>query len=157
MRNLLAAAIILTSLASVASAKEQPADLRDYTTRASDIFIGKVKADHGDGSVTVQVETVLKGDAAGLLVIRGETGFCLMQGPVSQFMHTGKRYLVFLFENQAVGRLGGILAIDGKMLSIQYMHGFTGTTFDQPTSTQKLPLEQAVSQIKAILEEEERS
>lgn len=140
----------------LASAKEAPAELEDYVKRSRAICVCKVKKDNGDGSVTANVVSSLKGKQEASVVIRGETGFCAVHGPVSRIMKPGQTYLVFLFKNNQVGRLGGILAIEnGRTVVIRYIHGFAATEYDNDRQVQTLPLKKTYSQIRHLLNKED--
>jgi hypothetical protein len=153
MKNLLLSLLLLVAALSPAVAKEKYAQLRDYAVRADAIIVCKVERNNGDGTITAKVVKALKGERVGSIIIRGETGHCVMGGTVSRFMEVGREYLVFLFDkNNTVGRLGGILNIaDGKTLEVLLMEGFQGADLDRNNGIQRLPLEEAVSQIGAIL------
>lgn len=135
-----------------AVAKEAPADLKDYVKRSRVICVCKVTKANPDGTVTVDVVSSLKGKKTGAVVIRGKTGFCVVHGPVSRFMKPGQTYLVFLFTDNTVGRLGGILDVEkGRTVVIRYIHGFADADYDKGRQRQTLSLEKAAAQIKHLL------
>lgn len=134
-----------------AEAKEAFVNLADYVATAEAITICTVEKDNGDGTVTVAPGEVLKGTLGARVIVRGETGHCVIRGPVSRFMKPKHRYLVFLFKNHTVGRLGGILEIADNTLFINYIDGFTGTTSVPEKYRRTLPVAKATAQIKALL------
>jgi hypothetical protein len=159
MNRLLAAAVALALLsltAPPARAKEPFARLDDYARRADAIAICVVDRDNGDGSVTVSVTRVLKGDLKKAAVIRGNTGFGAGEGPVSRFMAARRKYLVFLFQGDTPGRLGGILAVqEDKTLVFSYLSGFAGVRHDKDNFLiQRLPLADGIKQIGALVKED---
>lgn len=134
------------------SAEEAYVSLEEYTRKAIAIAIVEVEKDNSDGSVTVNTTEVFKGSLGAKEVIRGETGFCEVRGSVNRFMIPKNKYLVFLFEDNTVGRLGGILRIEeDKTLLINFINGFTGITLDQKTFSARLPVEEGRRQIKTFL------
>lgn len=153
MKALLLAFGLLVCTTSAALGKEAPVRLRHYVKTAETICICTVTKGNGDGTVTAEVIGSLKGKRKGTVVIRGETGFCVMQGPVSRFMKPGQKHLVFLFKENAVGRLGGILRIDDQdRLIANYIDGFAGTEHDPDKYEHRLPLAEALKQINRILD-----
>ena len=144
--------IDLVAVVSPAFAKEGHVRLDDYAEKAQIICVCTVTKSHDDGSVTAKVERNLKGEPAMLIRIRGETGFCVTRGPVAWFMTSNRRYLVFLFDDNKVGRLGGVVEIDKEgSLLIRHMDGFSDSVYAKEVSAHKLPLENAVGQIQAIV------
>ena len=142
-----------TLLISPISAKESYVSLEDYVTGAEAIAICVVEKDNGDGTVTISITETLKGKLEQTEVIQGETGHCVIHGPVSRFMKPTNQYLVFLFKDNTVGRLGGILEIeDEKTLLATYIDGFTGITYHKETHRRTLPLNEAKQQIQALLQ-----
>jgi hypothetical protein len=150
VNRILVIIVVVFSCWTTASGKEPYVSLTNYVATAEAVCVCTVERDNGDDTVTVRVERVLKGRLGGTEVLRGETGHCVMQGPVNRFMKSGERYLVFVFDDNRVGRLGGILPVqDGKLVA-RFVQGFTGTTFDTKTSANALPLTKAIDQITAI-------
>jgi hypothetical protein len=145
---------VFSLLIAPACAYERSVNLEEYVTKAEAIAVCVVEKDNGDGSVTASVTETLKGNLDNTEVIRGETGFCVMHGPVSRFMKPNNKYLVFLFQDNTVGRLGGVLEIedDKTLLVMYYIEGFTGTTHDKETNRRTLPVEEAKQQIKVLLQ-----
>lgn len=89
-----------------AMAREALADIHRSVGDAEQIFVGQVDEIHEDGWVAFAAERHLKGAEAPRVLVHGETGFCVVHGPVGRFVEPGQRYLVFLFEDGAPGRLG---------------------------------------------------
>lgn len=148
--------LILTFVAatSVIRAKEAPVNLHDYVKKANIIATCVIQRDNGDGTVTATIISVLKGNPEKSLTIRGETGHCVLEGPVSRFMKPDQKYLVFLFKDNTVGRLGGILEIENdETLLVKYIVGFANTVYHRETETVKLALTEAKRQIAALLAE----
>ncbi len=149
--RLLFAAFLFIVVAANGFAKEAPVQLKDYVETAKVICVCSVTKAHDDGTVTIKVERNLKGDPAMSIRIRGETGFCVIRGPASRFMNPNRRYLVFLFKDNNVGRLGGIIEInEAGFLLIRYINGFSDTTYDKDVFAHKLLLNKALAQITAI-------
>lgn len=109
---LLAAGVVLFTAAS-AGAKEAYVNLDQAVGDAEFIVVGTVREATAEQGVRLAVDTWLRGTAtkSGELTVQGETGFCVMRGPVSRFMTVGKRYLVFVLPGGRVGRLGHIQQI----------------------------------------------
>ncbi|MHC4648986.1 MAG: hypothetical protein ACYTBJ_26325 [Planctomycetota bacterium] len=145
--------VVLFCITFSAHSKEAYVDLGAYVSGAEAICICSVEKDNGDGTVTANVMNVLKGALPASIVIRGQTGHCVLAGPVSRFMKAGNKYLVFLFENNTVGRLGGILEIDeDRRIVIQFTAGLAGTELDKDGFRRRLPLDEAVKQIEQLQE-----
>jgi hypothetical protein len=152
MKSIVLLFAVFTLLVAPAWARESHVKLEDYVKRAEAIAICVVETDNGDGTVTANILEVLKGDLGKTAVIQGDTGHCVIRGPVSRFMKPKNTYLVFLFKSNTVGRLGGILEIeDDKTLLITYIDGFAGTTFDKDNRRRTLPVIEAKDQIQALL------
>jgi hypothetical protein len=125
--------------------------LSNYVAQAQSIVIGTVYRHTLDLTVVVAVEQTLKGPPDGQIFLRGETGHCVLDGPVTQFMKPGERFLVFQFKDHAVGRLGGILPAQGTNLMARFIDGFTGGEYDKAAGATVLPLAEAVRQVQAAL------
>ena len=144
---------VFSLLIAPVRAKEAFVNLGDYVTKAEAIALCVVQKDNGNGTVTASITEILNGDLDQTEVIRGETGHCVIRGSVNRFMKPKNNYLVFLFKDNKVGRLGSIAKVEeGKTLLITYIHGFTGTTFDKENHRQTLPVMEAKAQIKALLQ-----
>jgi len=79
-----------------------------------------VKERGSGGSVVVKVDETWKGEKRAGLTVGGETGYCVVQGPADRFLRPGKRYLLFLFEGDTLGRLGGVLEVlPGDRVEVQ--------------------------------------
>lgn len=154
MRKVAIGAAILLSFSTASFGREAYVSLADYARRAEAICVCTVEKDDGDKTVTVRVDQALKGALDKTEVLKGETGHCVMHGPVSHFMKPKARFVVFLFKDNTVGRLGGILSVHEDTLVARFVDGFTGTTFDKNLLAHKLPLKNALEQIKAILNQE---
>jgi len=141
---------ILLCCSTASLGKEPYVSLTNYVVAAEAICLCTVERDNGDDTVTVRAERVLKGELDGTVVLRGKTGHCVMQGPVNRFMTTGERYVVFVFDDSTVGRLGGILPVKDGRLVARFVQGFTGATFDPKVSADTLSLTAAIDQIAAI-------
>jgi len=155
MRKLIVIIAMLFPITTILYGEEAAVSLTDYVTRAEAICVCTVKKDNGDGTVTVRVEKTLKGKLDETVVLKGKTGVCNVNGPVSYFMKPKERYLVFVFKDYIVGRLGGILSIQNETLVTNGIYGFTNTTFDKKQGAHKLSLKKAIDQIRAILDLED--
>ena len=150
--KIIPAVFTLLLFAGDVMAREAQARLSDYARRSAAIIVCTVEKDNGDGTVTVRVNRLLKGALPERVIVSGETGFCVRRGRVSEFVSTGKTYLLFLFEGNRVGRLGGILEIKKQnTLDIRFMTGFEGTEFDRAANAFVLPLAEAERQISKLL------
>lgn len=145
--------IIIILSASILSAKEKYVSLVGYIKSAEKICICTVQEDNGDGTVSVRVDSVIKGIMADEEIIYGKTGHCIERGYVSRFMHPGKQYLVFLFKNNEVGRLGGIQEIVDDNIFPRFIWGFKGGTKDKYKRVISITLEEGLSEIIDALEE----
>jgi hypothetical protein len=116
MKYILLLFAIFSLMVPPVSAKESFVSLEDYVAKAEAIAVCVVEKDNGDGSVTANITEVLKGNLDKSVIIQGETGHCIVRGPVSRFMKAENKYLVFLFKGNIVGRRGGILQIEEALL-----------------------------------------
>ena len=144
-------AVILLASSVFSFGKEAFVSLTNYVTTAEAICVCTVHKDNGDQTVTVEVGQILKGKLEKKEILRGETGHCVVQGPVSQFMKPQERYLVFIFKDNKVGRLGGILPIQDKLLHARLVHGFAGAKLDRKVGAHTIRLEEAIKQIETML------
>lgn len=154
MRNSTIIGALLLLSPTVASAKEANVSLTNYVKTAEAICICRAIKINADGTVSARVETTVKGSPGKTVLLKGETGFCAIRGPVGRFMKPGHRYLVFVFKANVVGRLGGILPIEKKTLIARHIDGFTGTKFVKSRGLWMLPLRKALTQIEVILKKQ---
>ena len=154
MKTTVAFIAILLAVSNLSFGKEAYVSLSKYVNAAQAICVCTVKADNKDETVTIQVDQILKGKLDRTEILNGDTGHCVMQGPVSRFMKPKERYIVFVFKDNTVGRLGGILPIHNETLDARFMDGFTGTTFDKKQGVNKLALGKAIDQIESIVKKD---
>jgi len=127
--------------------------LTNYVARAQRILFGTVYR-HTDDQRVVFAPTntaqVIKGPNAHA-ILQGEIGQGTTRAPVTRFMKPGEQFLVFVFPDNTVGSLGGILPVRDGQLVVRSMAGFTGGQTNQADETQFLPLPEALRQVKAAL------
>ncbi len=151
MKSLISTILCLSILIPFANAREKFAELEEYVKNSESICICTVDENNDDGGVAVTVDQILKGSLGKNILIKGNTGHCVIEGPINRFMEPENKYLVFLFKGNTLGRLGGIIKIEDKILIARYIHGFKEGILDQERICWKIPLERGIQQIKDIL------